>query len=319
MMPEISVVVPIYNTAAYLKQCLDSLAAQTMQLVEVLLIDDGSTDGSRSICETYCGQFPWFRYYYKENGGLSDARNYGLQHVCGKYVAFVDSDDYVEADFLEQLWSTAEQKNAQMVCCGYYAEDSRHMAPMCKLKSGVISPEELWKSIFAGEEIGTFMCNKLFRSELFNDVKFPLGKKYEDMHIFYKLEAQCKQIVLVSRALYHYVSRKGALTSRLNSKDAEDFLEAGRLTYAYVAQAYPSLKPYCDMYMVRLYVDIINGLSKSGFCYGDLIWNQACDYVRTHREGRRKLRGKRRLSAEMICLFPAQYGMLRSMREKRRK
>lgn len=319
MMPEISVIVPIYNTAGYLRHCLDSLAAQTMPQVEVLLVDDGSTDNSKALCEEYCRKFSWFRYFYKENGGLSEARNYGLQHACGKYIAFVDSDDYVETDFLKQLWCAAEREDAQIVCCGYYAETSKHKVAMCKMKSGVISSEELWKSIFGGEEIGTFMCNKLFRRELFKTVRFPIRKKYEDMYIFYELEQQCAKVVLVSKPLYHYVSRQGALTSRFTPKDAEDLLDAGQLTYAYVVKAYPSLKPYCDMYMVRLYVDIVNGLSKSGFYYGDSTWNRAYQYIRTHVKGRRKLHGKRRLSAEMICLFPSQYGVLRSIREKKRK
>lgn len=124
-MPEVSVIVPIYNSEDYLEACLDSLVAQSFPDLEIILIDDGSRDASREICMEYCARFPAFRYFRKENGGLSDARNFGIAKAKGRWLAFVDSDDYVERDFIRMLYIAAAKEGVSLACCGYYEERDR--------------------------------------------------------------------------------------------------------------------------------------------------------------------------------------------------
>lgn len=122
-MPAISIIVPIYNMERLMRRCIDSLLAQSFKDFELLLIDDGSKDASWSICQEYAEKGPRVFIYHKENGGLSDARNFGLQHAHGKYTIFVDPDDWVDAEGMESLYQTAELTGADMTICDFYSED----------------------------------------------------------------------------------------------------------------------------------------------------------------------------------------------------
>lgn len=315
-MAEISVIVPIYNTERYLRMCLDSLAVQTMDQVEVLLVDDGSSDSSRVICEEYCRRFSWFSYYYKKNGGLSDARNYGIDRACGRYLAFVDSDDFVEPDFLEQMWKSAQKEKVQMVCCGYYEEEAGKNHKIVSSLSGRISPEQFWKSIFDGEEIGNFMCNKLFDRRLFSRVRFPIGKKYEDMQTLYRLEEVCEGISAVQLPLYHYISRRQSITGSFDQKSAADLSEAAERIQNYVRKRYPSLEHACDCYMLKQHIILVNALSKSGIFYGNPQWNRSRNHILQDWKLVGKLERKFLLCARLLRAFPRLYGRLQYARKK---
>ena len=119
-MPEISIIIPVFNVEQYLKQCLDSIVSQDCSSIEVILIDDGSTDGSATLCKDYANTYNYIKFLHKENGGVSSARNMGLQHAKGEYVAFIDSDDYVTPDYLESLYKLLNHSQADVAQCGHY-------------------------------------------------------------------------------------------------------------------------------------------------------------------------------------------------------
>ena len=313
--PEISVIVPIYNSEKYLKACLDSLAVQTMENLEVLLIDDGSVDSSRQICEMYCERYSCFHYYYKENGGLSDARNFGLERLRGKYIAFVDSDDYVEPDFLQAMWEQAKKDEVQIVCCGYFREQRDRKAIGCPT-AGRISGGDFWSNILEGEEIGNFMCNKLFEAELFSAIRFPYGKKYEDMRTLYKTVGRASGISIVPLPLYHYVLREQSITGSFSRDSAKELLAAGDEVYQYVMEAYPELEKQCRRYRQSQRIIAVNALSKAGIFCGDDLWDESRDYILTHWKDLKGIQKKFLLSAWMIRLVPALYGRLQFERKR---
>lgn len=209
-MVKVSVIVPVYNVEKYLGRCLNSLLEQTLDDLEIIVIDDGSTDSSSAIAEKYSMKYPnKLQLYRKQNGGLSDARNYGMQFVRGEYVAFLDSDDYVEKDTYRKLYSTAKKACKKVVVCGYTKEwDSR-----CEsvVESGYESIEEY---LAYGE---TIAWNKIYKWEWLKktEVFFPEGLRYEDMEFFPCMLSNLDSlddIGFVCEPLIHYTQRSDSIT-----------------------------------------------------------------------------------------------------------
>ena len=215
---DISIIVPIYNVEQYLRECLDSLAAQKLKNIEVLMVNDGTKDASGKIAQEYADRWPEkFRYFVKENGGLSDARNYALPYVNGKYVAFVDSDDYVDENMFLELWNVALKSKANIIECELdkiYLDHSERVYLPNKYRS--ISDYMLNARVCA--------WNKIYRVEWINKigVVFPKDLLYEDICFFYKIVPYLTQLpTTVHLPLYHYRQRSGSILSNSNRRILE--------------------------------------------------------------------------------------------------
>jgi glycosyltransferase involved in cell wall biosynthesis len=214
----ISIIVPIYNVDNYIRTCLDSLAEQTLDSIEVLLVNDGTQDNSGEIAQEYARKWPErFRYFVKENGGLSDARNYAFPYVMGEYMAYVDSDDYVEKTMYEKLWKAAEKSHADIIECELYKVYSNHYERIHLL--------EKYKSI-QDYMLNARVCawNKLYRTEWIREigVEFPKGLLYEDVCFFSKITPYLTQMpVTVHESLYFYRQRDGSILSSSNRRIVE--------------------------------------------------------------------------------------------------
>lgn len=202
---KVSVTVPIYNTATYLRQCLDSLKAQTLKNIEFILVDDGSTDISGVICEEYAKKDSRFRVIHQKNGGLAAARQTGLDNVHGEYVIVCDSDDWAEPDMYEKLYQKAKETNADIVLCGYYSEygDGRivPVQTIFKENDGIVDNNDV---LYRGVNPS---WNKLIRFSLFEQTKAtyePGINLGEDALIMYKLLKGNPRIMQVRERLYHY-------------------------------------------------------------------------------------------------------------------
>lgn len=215
---DISIIVPIYNVEQYLRECLDSLAAQELKTIEVLMVNDGTKDRSGEIAKEYAEKWPGkFRYFVKENGGLSDARNYALPYVKGKYVAFVDSDDYVEENMFSELWNAALKTKADIVECELDKVYSDH-------SERIHLPNE-YKSL-SDYMLNARVCawNKIYRMEWLREigVTFPKGLLYEDVCFFCKIVPYLTQVpITVHLPLYHYRQREGSILSSSNKRILE--------------------------------------------------------------------------------------------------
>lgn len=214
----ISVIVPVYNMEQYLERCLESIVRQTYTNIEILLIDDGSKDRSGFICDQWQMRDSRITVLHKENGGLSDARNVGLEYAKGDYLCFVDSDDYLETDMLERLFDALKQNSAEIAVCNFVYEYADGQE--CQRKEYQINKFMLMTGrefmLFSQEEKGTFgvvVWNKLFRKEIFHNIRFPKGKFHEDEFVFHRIMYSRDRICCIPLVGYHYLQRQNSITS----------------------------------------------------------------------------------------------------------
>lgn len=228
MNPAVSVIVPVYNVEKYLDRCLESLVNQTLTSLEIIVVNDGSKDQSQRIIDRFVREYPDKVYgYIKENGGLSDARNFGMKLARGEYLGFVDSDDYVEPDMYAKMLDSAERNDSDIVVCDldYVWEDSDKVMRMAGYSEKRSQP--IAKSIFLAP---LFAWNKLYRKSLFDasGLDFPLGLWYEDIPVIVPLFALAKRISYVDQVMVHYLQRSTSIMgSKTNPKmkDIFDVLE----------------------------------------------------------------------------------------------
>ena len=222
---EISVIVPIYNVEKYLRRCLNSLCAQRFQAVEFLLINDGSTDRSGAICDEYSSKDSRFKVFHKLNGGLSSARNYGIDNSRGKYLLFLDSDDWVTADFCSASYSIAKSKNADLVMFMYRIAKNSHVYfdRKCDIDEGYKTWSEGIDIILGAG--GVYAWNKLYKRTLFNDIRYPQGRVFEDSQVTWQLIYLAERIYFTRKPLYFYFMRRNSIIHQKNRCFAKDRFE----------------------------------------------------------------------------------------------
>ena len=244
MKDKISIIVPIYNVENYLDECLQSLINQTYNNLEIILVNDGSTDRSLEICKNYVSEYTNIYLYSKENGGLSDARNYGLDRATGKYVCFVDSDDYVSLDMVEYLYENLIKYDAPLVCCNINMvyDDHIELKHSTYKEAIIFNSEEAIRDTLYNISIDYASWNKLYKIELFEDkLRFPKGKIYEDMFIMHEIIHKAKKIVYLPESKYYYRQRSNSITKSKFSEKNFDLLQAYAVILKFVDQNYPNL------------------------------------------------------------------------------
>lgn len=212
----VSIIVPIYNVEKFLPRCIESICNQTYENIEILLINDGSTDESEQICVDFMARDPRIRYFLKENGGLSDARNYGIERACGKYLAFIDSDDFVESDFILRLYDALVQQNASVAIAGFSKVDENGTIlkkEQLENEELVLTGREVCKKLHSEKgQVFVVAWNKLYKKELFTNLKYAKGKLHEDEYLAYQLFYEIERIAIVEEFLYYYVERRESIT-----------------------------------------------------------------------------------------------------------
>lgn len=225
----ISVIVPVYNVENYIDNCLESIIKQSYQNLEIILINDGSTDKSADKCQRYRKKDNRIKYYEKSNSGPSDTRNYGMEKSKGKYITFVDSDDVLAVNCLEYLYQIMQKSKAEISVCAishFFDED----VPQFKIGNiqRKVSSKEALKSFFYQKEISTSSCGKLYCKELWDNVKFPTGILFEDNAVLYKVLYRCNTIAYGNAEYYGYRHRKGSITTSFFTVKDFDILEIGK-------------------------------------------------------------------------------------------
>ena len=245
MKPMISIIVPIYKVEPYLRQCVDSILRQTYRDIEVLLIDDGSTDDTGILCDHLALKDGRIRVYHKSNGGLSDARNYGIDRARGEYFTFIDSDDYITLDYLSYLKRLIDKvSNCKLSICSIYNVFSTNgkVVDNGNGQEMVLSPEKCLEMMCYHHLVDTCAYAKLYHRSLFDNVKYPKGKLFEDIGTTYKLIEQCDQISCGFEPKYYYVLRPGSIVNCSYSPKKLDLLEMTDQMAADVSARFPSLK-----------------------------------------------------------------------------
>ena len=225
----ISIVVPIYNVEKYLKQCIDSVINQTYKNLEIILVDDGSTDSCAYICDEYTKKDERIKVIHKKNGGLSDARNVGLDIAKGEYVSFIDSDDYISEDFIEKMYNALIDNNAEISQCNLVkvndnAEILEKIGYIDNIK--IETSYEMLKDLYTGHWENTIACNKLFNIQLLENIRFPVGKVHEDEFTTYKILYKASKIAIVEDYLYKYRQNSNSITGKQFKEKRLDAIQA---------------------------------------------------------------------------------------------
>ena len=203
----ISIIIPMYNVEQYFPRCIESVINQTYKKLEIILVDDGSTDLSGTLADQYAEQDQRIKVVHQPNGGNAVARNTGLKQVTGNWILFVDSDDYVEPNYVELLYNTAIKYDADLSLCNLQVYEWNHPQKITgKNKATVKSTAEALSSLFYQKGTTPGPCAKLYRTKLFKNISFPVGKICEDLAITYQLFARAKKVVFNSQTLYYYLT-----------------------------------------------------------------------------------------------------------------
>lgn len=213
-MPKVSVIVPVYNVEKYIDKCLESLVNQTLEDIEIIVVNDGSKDGSKEIIKEYEKKYSNIVFIEKENGGLSDARNFGLKYAKGDFIAFLDSDDYVDYEMYEKMYKKAMKENADYVECDFY-----WVYPDRKKEDVGIRYTNKKEMLVSARVVA---WNKLIKRERIKDL-FPVGLNYEDVEFFYKLLPNIKKFSFVEEPLIYYIQRENSIINKQSYKTGQIF------------------------------------------------------------------------------------------------
>lgn len=217
-MKKISVIVPVYNVEKYLDKCLTSLVNQTLKDIEIIVVNDGTKDNSQDIIDRYAKKYKNIIVIKKENGGLSSARNDGIEKATGEYIGFVDSDDYIEYDMYEKMYQKAKTNDYDVVVCDLkYIYDDREVDAFSNINNDLLTKEEV-KTCFLN--IYPSVWNKIYKKELIkdNNILFKKGVWFEDVEFTYRLLPYINSIGVVKEKFYNYVQRDGAITRTFDER-----------------------------------------------------------------------------------------------------
>ncbi len=255
----ISVIVPVYNTAELLPKCIDSILTQTYSNLEVILVNDGSSDNSGNICDEYAKKDSRIKVIHKENGGVSEARNVALDTVNGDYVIFVDSDDYLEPTIYETLINLSYEHNCDISICSYttYREDGSTFFFMNSDEIEIMDKAKAVSDLLEDERLQSHMWNKLYKAKLFNDIRFPTASIMEDVCVNYMLFEKANKVVFYHKPLYNYIRRTGSLSLAPSGTKNKDAFTVILNRYLALEKTMPEIQKCNDyslvMWMIRTY------------------------------------------------------------------
>ena len=241
-MPEISIIVPVYKVEKYLEKCVDSILNQTFKDFELILVDDGSPDNCPKLCDEYAEKDNRVKVIHKENGGLSDARNCGIEAAEGKYIGLIDSDDYIAPDMYESLYNNLINNDADISVCGLYDCYKDKIIPQ-SIKKGFyeFNSTEALGYLLSGEGIGLFAVNKLYKKNIFSTVKYPENRLYEDAAVIVDILMNANKIVIDTTPKYYYLHRENSITISKFSKRYYDVVKAHERNLELIQKYFPSM------------------------------------------------------------------------------
>ena len=251
--PIITVIVPVYNVQKYLNKCIKSIINQSYKYLQIILVDDGSTDKSSEICDYYAKIDNRIEVIHKSNEGLSMARNVALNKAKGRYIGFVDSDDYIEETMYKDLLDAIIKYDTDVSICNFYSvidgkKNVKNDVSVTKLYDKI----EILKEILLDNCIQSYAWNKLYKRELFKTVKYPIGRKYEDIGTTFYILEQCSKVVAIGKPEYYYINRKDSIVNTLTEKTIIDYLEIIIDRFKYIEKNIPQLTEYNNYYLMKI-------------------------------------------------------------------
>ena len=256
----ISVIIPIYNVEQYLDECLNSVINQTYKKIEIILVDDGSTDNSGNICDEYKKKDNRIKVIHKANGGLSDARNVGIKLASGKYIQFIDSDDFIDNDMIEILYNLIKENDADISMCSNYILVGKKKKSDCSGKKYIYNRIEALKEILLDQKVRSYAWNKLIKRELLNNIEFPKGKVFEDILTIPKLFEISSKIIFLDVPKYYYRQREGSILNKQTNELRLAYINATKEITEYIKEKEPSLKDYYAYSIAHITIKTYNDI-----------------------------------------------------------
>lgn len=245
MLPKISVIVPIYKVENYINRCIDSILNQTYKNIEVILVDDGSPDNCGNIVDDYKIKDSRIISLHKENGGLSDARNYGMKYATGEYVIFVDSDDWLKGEMIETLIGLAIELNADVVQSGFYYAYDKYLLYDDRYYKEYMNPiqlnrDEVMKELVINEKVKNFAWGKLYKIELIKDLPFKKGVLFEDVFWAHNVMNRVSKYVICHKPMYYYLQRNDSIVSTYTVRNL-DIIRGMKERHKFIEKNYEEL------------------------------------------------------------------------------
>ena len=266
----ISIIVPVYNAEKYLSRCIDSILRQTFADFELILVNDGSSDKSKEICEKYSGSDPRIKLINQKNSGVSAARNTGLDNASGEYIGFVDSDDFIEKNMYEELYNILKKTGADISVCGIKDVFSEETGNFQKSENKVLTfdVKSALECILSGKLLTMYSVNKLYKRELFENLRYPVGKIYEDTVLSVQIFSKCNKIAYSPAILYYYFRNPGSITFQKFSMKDMDIIDSGDFVFDFIRKNFPDLMRAakyrrCWSYLYVLDKMILCGMNKN--------------------------------------------------------
>jgi len=267
----ISIIVPIYKVEKYLKKCIESILKQTYKNIEIILVDDGSPDNCGKICDYYKQMDKRIKVIHKNNGGLSEARNYGIREARGDYLLFVDSDDFIAENICEILINNINKYSADMAICNFYYVFENKKAIKNEMSSKkdvqVLEKENIIREYFLNYSVDLNVAwNKLYKKDIFkgkNAILFPVGKLHEDTYIMYKIYYNLNKLVRINKPLYYYRQRNDSIISSFSIKNVEDIMGYIKDYYIFSKNVDEDLRQMIQIECIKQYIGCIRRSMKA--------------------------------------------------------
>ncbi len=260
----ISIIIPVYNVEKYLKECVDSVRKQTYKNLEIILIDDGSKDNSEKLCDELAKEDNRIKVIHKENGGLSDARNVGIENATGEYIQFIDSDDFVEKDMIEILHNDICQEKADVSMCSLYLYKDGEKTTDASYKREIFNKEQVLKEILLDERVRSYAWNKMFKKSLFESIRFPKGKVFEDIYTMSTIFQKANKIVFNDIPLYYYRQREGSILHNQTNELRLEYIKAAMFVNKDIEKNFPNLKDFCAYNIAHITIKTYNDIGFFG-------------------------------------------------------
>lgn len=247
----ISVIVPVYKVESYLGRCIKSIISQSYRNLEIILVDDGSPDECPKMCDDWAKKDERIKVIHKENGGISDARNSGLAAATGAYICFVDSDDYIAEEFVETLYNLIIDCHTDIAAVGFKEVTTDDFVEKITEdgETHIFDGEDSIRELFSNDTYANYVWNKIYKRELFDNVKFPVNRKMEDLGIIYKLLLITKKIAFSTKPLYFYYQRDDSILHKRDRSFYKDKFELSLERYEVLADLYPSMKENISFFL----------------------------------------------------------------------
>lgn len=261
----ISVIVPVYNVAAYLNRCVESIIHQTYTDLEIILVDDGSPDKSGEMCDEWAKKDSRIKVVHKENGGLSDARNAGIEAATGDYIGFVDSDDWIEPDMFQDLLDAIQRENVELAVTGIKRTYGNGFDRPQFIADApfVISGDKIIQAYLLQGTFSTAAWDKLYLKSLFDARRFPVGKQYEDAPVIFDMLCAIDKLVVVGKPQYNYFQRADSITGLKFSERKMDHYDFSKSIWERTYREYPQYKDAADVFWGCKLVEILYSLYES--------------------------------------------------------